>query len=433
MNQSQEIQKLKTYRWLIWGVLVLSYIIVFFHRLALGVVREDLVATFGITGTTFANLGSTYFYAYMVMQIPSGILADSLGARKTVTIGTLLAGIGSIVFGYAPSIAMAFLGRLLVGIGVSVAFIAILKVQSQWFFEREFATMSGITSFVGNLGGIFAQTPLAIMVAYFTWRSTFAAIGVISIVIAILCYVFVKNSPSDMGLPTIESIEGKEKKAMKTPPLGEGLKEALLNWKTWPSFFVFAGFFGAFVSLTGTWGISYLVEVYEITRQAATNYTTVAVLGLAIGGIVVGKFSDAIQSRKKPMLIFGSIYVITWAILVFVNGGKPPIGILYPLFFIMGITCPIFVLGWACSKEVNHPGLAGISTSIVNIGGFFGGAVLPPLLGRVFDNYGEVLSVTALYQKAFMYCFIASVVGFLFVFLVKETHCRNIYRENTQE
>jgi len=245
--EESKVKKMLSYRWIVWGVLALAYIIVFFHRLAIGVVREDLVNTFGITGTTFANIGSTYFYAYMFMQIPSGILADSLGARKTVTLGTLLAGIGSIMFGLAPNLFMVFAGRLLVGIGVSVVFIAILKVQSQWFKESEFGTMSGITSFIGNMGGIFAQTPLAILVGYFTWRSTFAGIGAISILLAILCYVVVRNTPQDMGLPTIEEIEGKkrETQTVERPPVFKSLVQALTNPYTWPGFIIFAGFFGA--------------------------------------------------------------------------------------------------------------------------------------------------------------------------------------------
>ncbi|AOY75718.1 MFS transporter [Clostridium formicaceticum] len=428
-----EERKLKTYRWYVWGALVIAYIIVFFHRLSIAVVREELVEAFDITSTTFANLGSAYFYPYMVMQIPSGILADSLGARKTVTLGTLVAAIGSILFGYAPTIAVAFLGRFLVGIGVSVVFIAILKVQSQWFFEREFATMSGLTAFMGNLGGIFAQTPLAVLVAYFTWRTTFIGIGVISLGIALLCYMVVRNSPADMGLPTIESLEGKKREIIKTPPLGEGLVKALLNKRTWPPFLAFVGFFGAFMTLTGTWGPSYLMEVYGFSRQEAPNYTTVAMLGLSLGCIIIGKISDAMKSRKMPMLGFGGIYVTTWGMLVFVGGGKPPVGMLYPLFFAMGVGCSTFVLGWACGKEVNHPSIAGISTSIVNIGGFLGAAVLPPILGRVFDRYADVLEATALFQKAFMYCFIFAAAGFLFIFFIKETHCKNIYEENKQK
>lgn len=430
-ENQQRIKKMMTYRWAVWGVLALAYIIVFFHRLAIGVVREDLVKTFAISGTTFANIGSTYFYAYMIMQIPSGILADSLGARKTVTFGTFLAGLGSIVFGLAPNLFMVFLGRLMVGIGVSVVFIAILKIQSQWFKESEFGTMSGITSFVGNMGGVIAQTPLALMVGYFTWRSTFAAIGVVSILLAIACYFIVRNTPEEMGLPTIDEIEGRQKagKAMERPPLVKGLVQALTNWHTWPGFFVFTGFFGAYVALTGTWGQSYLVDVYGLDPAVAPNYLSVAVIGMALGSIAIGKISDILQRRKLPMLLFGGVYTLCWAIIVFAGGGKPPLGLLYPLFFLLGFSCPSFVLGWACGKEVNHPAIAGISTSIVNIGGFLGGAILPPLLGRVFDTYGGQLAPVQLFQKAFLYCFIFVVVGYLFTFTVKETHCKNIYKE----
>ncbi|WP_432667023.1 MFS transporter [Wukongibacter baidiensis] len=428
---NKKVEKLMKYRWVVWGVLALAYVIVFFHRLAAGVVKDDLIREFNISGTTFANLGSTYFYAYMIMQIPSGMLADSLGARKTVTIGTLVAGIGSIIFGFAPTITMAFVGRLLVGLGVSVVFISLLKVQSQWFKESEFGTMSGITSFVGNMGGIMAQTPLAIMVAAITWRNSFVVMGAFSIIVAVLCYTIIRNTPVEMGLPSIEEIEGKEiqSEATQKPNLLEGLKKVMLNPRTWPGFILFAGFFGAFVSMTGTWGRSYMVDVYEISKVSASNYMMAAVLGMAIGSIVIGKVSDKIKKRKLPMVVFATIYVICWGIIVFVGGGKPPIGILMPLLFVLGFTCSAFVLGWACSKEINPPQIAGISTSVVNIGGFFGAAILPPLLGGVFDRLGNSLPPIEIYQKAFMYCFISAVIGFIFAFFIKETNCKNIYRD----
>ncbi len=428
--QQDNVKKMMSYRWVVWGVLVLSYIIVFFHRLSLGVVRQDLVDTFNISSTTFANIGSTYFYAYMVMQIPSGILADSLGARKTVTMGTFMAAIGSIIFGLAPNLPLLFFGRLLVGIGVSVVFIAILKTQSQWFREREFATMTGLTSLVGNIGGMLAQTPLVIMVAYFTWRTTFVIFGVISLGVAVLSYLVVRNSPAEMGFPTIQEIEGIKVEKTKTeaaPSLLEGLKRTLSNWRTWPGFFIFVGFYGPFVAMSGTWGQSYLMDVYGMAAESAPNYLLISVLGLAIGSIVLGKISDSLRRRKLPMIVAGAVYVASWALIVLWNGGKPPVAVLYPLFFVLGFTCCIFLLGLACAKEVNHPSIAGISTSVVNIGGFLGSAIIPPILGGVFDRYQNLMGATELYQRAFMYCLIAAAISFMFTFLIKETNCKNIY------
>ena len=471
---SEGIGKVMRYRWVIWGVLALAYLVVFFHRLAAGVVRQDLVNTFGISGTTFANISGTYFYAYMLMQIPSGMLADSLGARKTVTVGMLFAGIGSIIFGLAPTVTLLFVGRLFVGLGVSVVFIAILKLLSEWYFEHEFGSMSGITLFVGNMGGVIAQTPLALLVAYFTWRSTFVAIGVLTLGIAALSYLVIRNTPKEMGLPSITEISRVQKRdaahkpknhdaatlgadagfetadglgttdglestgsatmdrqpgERKRPTIIKGLVGALTNWRTWPAFIGFTGFFGSYIVLTGTWGQSYLVDVYGMDPSAAPNYLTAAVFGLAIGGIVIGKISDRIQRRKLPMILFAGLYVMCWAVIVFVGGGKPPAGMLFPLFFILGFSCAAFVLGWACGKEVNHPELSGIAMGIVNIGGFLGGAVLPTLIGSVFDRYVGVWSYEAIYQRAFLYCLITVVVGFLATFLVTETRGRNIYFE----
>ena len=95
-------KKSNTYGWLVWGIMAVAYLVVFFHRMAAGVVKEDLVTTFNISSTTFANLGAAYFYAYMLMQFPTGILADTWGARKTVTTGMLLAAAGSLVLVMPP-------------------------------------------------------------------------------------------------------------------------------------------------------------------------------------------------------------------------------------------------------------------------------------------------------------------------------------------
>ncbi len=422
-SNSNAVKTAGAYRWLIWSVMALSYIVVFFHRMAAGVVRDDLMEAFHISATTFANLGATYFYAYMIMQIPVGVLADTWGARKTVTAGTILAGIGSILFGLAPGVFLAFLGRLLVGIGVSVVFVCILKIISVWFRPEEFSTMSGITSFTGNLGGVLAQTPLALMVAAFTWRNTFMAIGFVTLLIALLCYLIIRDYPAEAG----PAAAGGKNKAQAEKLTAASFIQVLTNRHTWPGFFLFAGFFGSYVSFTGTWGVTYLMDVYGMSKNAAANYTLVATIGLMVGSVLIGVISDRIQSRKKPMLLFGFIYLATWALLVFVNGGKPPEGILYPLLFVMGFCCATFILSFAVAKEVNPPQIAGVSTATVNTGGFLGAALLPAIMGMYLDR-AEGLAATALYHNTFMYGFIAVAIGTLCILLIKETGCKNIWQ-----
>lgn len=436
-----KVKRVKSYRYVIWAVLALCYLIVFFHRLAAGVVKDDLVQSFNISLTTYASLASTYFYAYMLMQIPSGILADTLGARKTVTIGILTAGIGSIIFGFAPVIAVAFLGRLLVGLGVSVVYVSILKIITMWFKEDEFATMTGITSFIGNMGGILAQTPLVLLVGMLSWRYSFQLIGAISIILAIVAYVIVRNEPKDMGLPSIQDIRNSEiglepvkakakseKENAYKPSIVKGLANVTANIRTWPPFFIFAFFLGGFIALTGTWGQSYLTEVYGFEKSMAANYISIVIFSVAICSIVLGKVSDKLKKRKLPMMVLGLINVACWAILVMFIDSIPQ-SLMVPYFAVFGASLTVFVLTWACGKEVNDPSMAGISMSLINMGGFVGSAFLPTIMGSIIDRYAGTLSVAAMYQKAFTVCLVSAILGVVSILLTKETNCRNIYSE----
>jgi len=430
MNLSEkELKKTLSYRWVVWGILILAFMIVFFHRLAAGVVREDLTTAFDLSATAFGSLSSMYFYAYMIMQIPVGILADSLGARKTVTAGMMLAGAGSILFGLAPTTSAVFAGRFLVGIGVSTVFVSTMKVQSHWFREREFATMSGLTSLLGNLGGVFAQTPLALAVAIFTWRMTFAGIGAISIVLALMCYFLIRNKPQDMGFPPINEAQilSESSKPEKISLL-KALRNVLSEWRTWPAFVFFFFFSGSYLVFAGTWGVSYLIDVYGMGKQAASSYIAFTVYGGMAGSFFAGWISDKVGLRKLPLLVMGALFSSGWGLLVFMKGGQPPVFLLKPLFFFMGFTAMSFVLSWAITKEMHAPAFTGMAISVVNTGGFLGPALLATFMGMVLDSSAELPAVVQ-YHRAFSLLFWGSLTGLACAFLLPETRCRNVYRQ----
>jgi sugar phosphate permease len=91
-------------RWIIWSSLMLVYVISHFHRVAPAVIAEDLMRTFQTSGALLGGLASTYFYTYAMMQIPAGVLSDTLGGRMTIAVGSVVMGVGSILFGVAPSL-----------------------------------------------------------------------------------------------------------------------------------------------------------------------------------------------------------------------------------------------------------------------------------------------------------------------------------------
>ena len=399
--------------------------VVFFHRLAAGVVRGDLVRDFGLSASSFGSLAAMYFYAYMIMQVPVGMMADTLGARATVTAGMTLSGAGSVLFGLAPNPSLLFVGRFLVGIGVSTVFVSILKIQSQWFREREFATMSGITTVVGNLGGVLAQAPLALAVAAFSWRTTFAGIGAFSVLLAGMCWVFIRNRPQDRGWPPINEAQAGIHSKPGAAELLEGLGTIVRQWRVWPNFVLSGVGSGLYLAFSGAWGTSFLKAVYGMEPAEASGIVAFSVYGTMAGSLAAGWFSDRIGLRRLPLVSLAAASCLSWALLVTWNGGKPPEGALPLLFFVMGFAGTSYTLAWSIAKETNLPRFTGLAISVVNTGGFLGTALITTAMGVILDRMAG-LDAVAQYRTMFLFCLACSVLGLFCAFLLQETRCRNV-------
>ena len=62
--------------WVMWGLGAVFYLSGFYYRVAPAVMTDYLMADFGISATALGNLSAIFFYSYVAMQIPTGILAD---------------------------------------------------------------------------------------------------------------------------------------------------------------------------------------------------------------------------------------------------------------------------------------------------------------------------------------------------------------------
>ncbi|MDZ7698797.1 MAG: MFS transporter [Deltaproteobacteria bacterium] len=142
--------------WLIWALAALFYLSGFYQRVAPAVMTDQLMAEFGIGATQLGALSAFYFYSYVAMQIPTGILADYWGPRKLLTTGAFVAALGAFLFALAPSIGIAKLGRLFIGGAVGVAWVTLLKLSMHWFPPHRFAMTNGLALLFG-LGARFQR------------------------------------------------------------------------------------------------------------------------------------------------------------------------------------------------------------------------------------------------------------------------------------
>lgn len=365
----------------IFGIALLSFVLSFFHRTAPAAIADELARTFSINSALLGTLAATYFYVYMVLQIPVGILADTMGPRRLLTGGSMVAGIGSIAFASAPNWEIAAIGRTLVGIGVSVAFIAILKVSAVWFPARRFATLNGFTMFAGNLGAVVAGAPLAWIVTQTSWRAVFAGLAALSIALGIASWLAVRDRPEDLGFTPVHA-------AASSARIGTRWRRALAtvlsNPATWPGFFVNAGIAGSYLAFAGLWAVPWLEQMHGMSRVSAAEHTSMLLLGVALGAVLVGMLSDRKSNRRGVLRIYALLYVASW--LPWLLHAQWPQWATLAWFGLMGLLIPGFTLTWTVAKEVNRPEHSGIATSIVNVGIFLGTGILQPIVGAILDR-----------------------------------------------
>jgi predicted MFS family arabinose efflux permease len=417
----------KRRRLLMLVVVVAAYVLSFFQRFAPAGIAQDLVAAFQTSAASLGVLAATYFYVYTVMQVPTGILVDTLGPRRILFLGGVVAGGGSLLFGMAESLNAALVGRTLVGLGVSVVFIAMLKIIAVWFEERRFATVVGMSMLVGNFGSVLAGAPLSWLAQATGWRGVFVGVGAVSLVLAALCWLLVRDrvEAGDKG----SQIHGVD----RTVVLG-GLLSVVKNRYTWPAVAVNFGIAGSFFAFAGLWATPYLTQVHGMTRAVASSHLSLYFAGFAVGCLFIGGLSDRLQRRKLVVLVATHVYALIW--LIWLTGMLMPLAVSYALFGLMGISTASFTLTWACAKEVNPPQLSGMSTSVTNMGGFLSGALLQPAVGWIMDLSwnGTMADGVRLYapndfKLGFMLLAAVAWFGAMSAWRTRETHCRNIHLE----
>ena len=425
----------KRLRLIALAVVVAAYVLSFFQRFAPAGIAQDLAASFQTSAASLGVLAATYFYVYTLMQVPTGILVDTLGPRRILLLGGVVAGGGSLLFGMADSLNAALIGRTLIGLGVSVVFISMLKIIAVWFEEHRFASVVGLSMLLGNLGSVLAGAPLSWLAQTAGWRGVFVGVGILSLALAALAWLLVRDRP-ETSTGTSPDKAAPAARFDRTVIL-TGLLRVLKNRATWPAAFVNAGLSGSFFAFGGLWATPFLTQGLGMSRETATAHLSLYFAGFAIGCLVVGTLSDRLRRRKPVILVSAHIYGVIW--LVWLSGVVLPLPATYALFALMGLVTASFTLSWACAKEVNPPALSGMSTSVANMGGFLAGALLQPAVGWIMDQRwtGAMMNGVRLYAPedyrwGLLLIACATWLGALAAWFIRETNCRNIYREIEQ-
>jgi len=403
--------------WGMWLLAGLGFGYAFFHRVAPSVMVSELMTDFAIGGAVLGILSALYFYPYVLLQVPLGAMLHSFGTRLLLSLALMLAAVGSLIFGSAETVELAYFGRILIGIGCSVGFLGSLALASSWFRENQYAFLAGLAMFIGMTSGMLAQKPLAFVIELTGWRDAMFMLAGGGALLSVLVFLFVRNSPGSEQMSEAGRIGWRA--------LARNLRAACGHADVWKIAFVAAAMSGPMLALGALWGTPYAVQAYGLSRPDAAFEMSYLLMGWAVGAPFWGWASARIGRPKLILVINASILTALIAIIIAVSA--------LPLFWFGIIVCLMGFTGGGMSacfglvRQVVPAGLAGAATGVVNSLTVASGAVLQPLVGLGLDLLwsGQSENGVRLYQAgdyriAFIIILLSCILGVVTALRLKE-------------
>ena len=383
---------------------------------------------FGLAATGFGLLSSIYYYAYVPMQLPVGILMDRFGPRRLLTVACLICAIGTFMFANTEILSVAFIGRFLVGMGSAFAFVGVLKIATIWLPENKLAMAAGMTSALGTVGAMFGDNVLDTMVTHTGWQSTVNMSAWFGVGLIFFLWFFIHDHKRDDDSGgTINTF--KRNLIDLTIILRE--KQIWIN-----------GLYGCLVYLPTTvfaelWGIPYLIHAQGLSASNAGFANSLLFGGFMIGAPLMGLISDKIKRRTLPMRV-GAIVA---AILIMIILYFPHLNthVLYGLMFLLGLFYSAQAIVFAVGRELSPKEAAGTAIATTNMIVMLGAMFLQPAIGHLLDwsvqlhhadmvmgvmGHGHLqrLYTAGDYQFAMSIIPIGISIAAILTFFIRETH-----------
>ena len=355
----------------------------FVQRVAPSVIVNELMSEFAVGATVLGNLSAFYFYAYVPMQMPVGMLMDRFGPRRLMSVSVALASAGAVLFALAPSVELAYLGRFMVGFGSAFGWIGILTVATLWLPPERFALLTGIAQGIGMIGAVFGQAPLAYAVAAWGWRASLLALALVGVVLAVAIFLVVADKR-----PATNA---------NTTGFTDGIRAAVRARDAWLAAAYGFAMTGTMLAFAGLWAVPWLMQTHGYERGAAALMASLMFLGWGGGSPAIGFVVDRFGvDRMRAMTVLGVGMTASLAAVLYL---PMPSVALAVLMVVNGACASGMILCYGHARDHTPAEASGATYGLVNTAVVGSGGVLQPVIGWLLDRNwdGAVLGGARIY------------------------------------
>ena len=397
------------------AVLCAAFMASQFFRVSNAVIAPELMRTLAITSEAMGVITGAYFLAFGIMQIPTGMLLDRFGPRRTMSGLFVMAAAGSAVFAMAEGVVGLTAGRALIGVGCAAGLMGLLVTISRWYPQERFARLSSMVYVVGGAGVLFATTPLAVAADTIGWRGAFWVMAVVTLGFAAMIFSMVRDAPPGRDVEsTRETFSGM---------LG-GVRAACANRQLWHVCAIQFVNYGTILAIVGLWAGPYLNDVHGLQGVVRGNVLFVINLAMLAGVLGYGVLERRLRSRKRAIAggsVASAVVLVVLALWPDI-GPWPAIGLLVAFT----LTSAHIMLNHAHARAVLPDHLVGRGLTLQNVAVFFGVATMQSATGFIvgrFTDVGEAAPDVA-YRSVFGFLALMIVISLLLYLPVRDVKVR---------
>jgi len=320
------------------------------------VMASQLMDSFHLQGVGLGVLSGVYFWTYLIVPLFVGVILDYYGTRWVTSGAIFCCAIGVFIFSHAEQLNMAIWGRAIVGVGVSFATVAYLKLACIWFPKKYYALLTSLLVAAAMMGAVCGQMPLAWLIHHVGWRASLSDLGWVGVILTVLFLIFVREPTSTF----LSSIESKNNQAWENQHLWYGILSAVKNKQNW----LLTGYsglaFAPVVIFCGLWGNLFLQKAYNLDKLIAPTLISLVFVGLGIASPLFAVFASHIRNRCSFM--FYSTLISAASIGLVIYAHPMPIWMLGGLLFLFGFSLDAFPMVFTkreffisrATKRINH-------------------------------------------------------------------------------
>jgi len=399
--------------WLIFTLCSLQLFISQLYRTTNAVLAPWLITDLHLDTEGLGLLSAGFFYAFALTQIPISIFLDKVGAKRLMIALSFVGMAGAVMFSLAQGMGMGLTGRMLLGVGMACNLMGPLKLLTEWFPPRTFATLSGLLYAIGTLGNIVAATPLVLLAEQFGWRLSFQAIIAVHLLLTLTLFWVVQDRPAEEASKPLSPAGG-----LRPVSLFGNLGILTRSKDYW---IISAGTFvryGTHAALQTLWAGPLLMEALRFSPVQAGNILMAMNIGLIVGGPVWGALSDRVFKTPKWAVAGGLLML---ALVTFGLRALPPGTsslLAAAIFFAFGLASASGMHVYAHIKTLVPKEMTGAAMSGTNFFTMMGPAVFLQGLGIAMQGlYPEASRGPQAFGAALLICVVCqAAIGVVYLF-----------------